>query len=99
MASLGSCMRPKGDPRSPPSGCCEHFCCRRFTASVNGKVVVRKQGSHLPMSEKHGQEFARHLDTVLAQRQPTITILKHYCTKIFSRVRCPCCQEQRSNTG
>src|SRR6516164_6993502 len=34
MASLGSCMRPKGDPRSPPSGCCEHFCCRRSTASV-----------------------------------------------------------------
>ena len=31
---LGSCMRPKGDPRSPPSGCCEHFCCRRSTASV-----------------------------------------------------------------
>jgi hypothetical protein len=27
-------MRPKGDPRSPPSGCCEHFCCRRSTASV-----------------------------------------------------------------
>ena len=34
VASLGSCMRPKGDPRSPPSGCCEHFCCRRSTASV-----------------------------------------------------------------
>src|SRR5262245_61059723 len=30
MASLGSCMRPKGDPRSRLSGCCEHFLLQAF---------------------------------------------------------------------
>src|SRR5262249_45120294 len=41
MASLGSCMRPKGDPRSPPSGCCEHFCCRRSTGETAKDMIVR----------------------------------------------------------
>src|SRR5262249_2468659 len=38
-----------------------HRCPSLNLRAVDGKVVVRKQGSHLPMSEKHGQEFARHL--------------------------------------
>src|SRR5215467_4224072 len=38
-----------------------HRCPSLNLRAVDGKVVVRKQGSHLPMSEKLGQEFARHL--------------------------------------
>src|SRR5262245_47784236 len=38
-----------------------HRCPSLNLRAVDGKVVVRKQGSHLPMSEKLGQEFACHL--------------------------------------
>jgi hypothetical protein len=31
---LGRYMRLTDGPRSPPSGCCERFCCRRSTASA-----------------------------------------------------------------
>src|SRR5258708_16887944 len=37
-----------------------HRCPSLNLRAVDRKVVVRKQGSHLPMSEKLGQEFARH---------------------------------------
>ena len=33
-ANLAGCTRPKGGPRSRPSGCYERFCCRRSTASA-----------------------------------------------------------------
>src|SRR5882762_1286199 len=41
--------------------------------SVDGKVVVRKQGAHVPMSEKLGQEFARHLGF----KQPVAVLREH----------------------
>src|SRR6516225_10085321 len=50
-----------------------HRCPSLNLRAVDGKVVVRKQGSHLPMSEKHGQEFARHLGF----EQPVAVLRKH----------------------
>jgi hypothetical protein len=41
--------------------------------AVDGKVVVRKQGAHVPMSEKLGQEFARQLGF----KQPVAVLREH----------------------
>jgi hypothetical protein len=49
------------------------MCHKERLRAVDGKVVVRKQGSHLPMSEKHGQEFARHLGF----EQPVAVLREH----------------------
>src|SRR5262249_41440950 len=50
-----------------------HRCPSLNLRAVDGKVVVRKQGSHLPMSEKLGQEFARHLGF----EQPVAVLREH----------------------
>src|SRR5262249_54919417 len=50
-----------------------HRCPSLNLRAVDGKVVVRKQGSHLPMSEKLGQEFGRHLGF----EQPVAVLREH----------------------
>ena len=50
-----------------------HRCPSLNLRAVDGKVVVRKQGVHVPMSEKLGQEFARHLGF----KQPVRTLREH----------------------